>query len=434
MKEQDITILHITAHLGGGVGKALSGLLLNTPIGSRIRHITVCLETPEKNQFLDKITDAGFEVFISPDHAQLVALIEQCDIVQLEWWSHPTTISMLCSVNLPPMRLLAWCHISGLHTYIIPDKLITSAHKFIFTSPCTYKADNIIPLVPEYAELLGVVHSCGGFDGFPVPHQKIGQDVSAGYIGSLNFAKLHPQYVDFLKAVPNPEFKVSMIGDAINRDILESQCKQAGRHGLLEFCGYTADVVTELSKINTLVYLLNPAHYGTSENALLEAMAMGIVPIVLDSPAESHIVEDKKTGLIVKNPAEFADAIQWLSNNPEKRQKIGEQASASVRDRFNISRMVDGLNGYYEDIIKLGKRSISFKEVFGDNPADWFLSCQENPAIFTDDMLIMDSLSVYGYYEKTKGSVFHFKKSFPENQRLNNWASKLLKKKSTLAQ
>jgi len=49
-------------------------------------------------------------------------------------------------------------------------------------------------------------------------------------------------------------------------------------------------------------------------------------------------------------------------------------------------------------------------------------------------MQIMDSLSVHAYYEKTKGSVFHFQQSFPENQRLNNWASKLLKKKSTLAQ
>jgi hypothetical protein len=229
-----------------------------------------------------------------------------------------------------------------------------------------------------------------------------------------------------LKAVTNPGFKVRMIGDTINRDILDLQCKQAGRNGLLEFCGYTADVVSELSKINTLAYLLNPTHYGTSENALLEAMAVGIVPIVLDNPAEGHIVEDKRTGLIVKNPAEFAGAIQWLSDNPEKRQKMGEQASAFVRDRFHISKMVDGFIGYYEDIIKLAKRSILFKDVFGDNPADWFLSSQENPEVFTDGMKIMDSLSVHSYYEKTKCSVFHFQQSFPDNQRLNHWANKLI--------
>jgi len=38
-------------------------------------------------------------------------------------------------------------------------------------------------------------------------------------------------------------------------------------------------------------------------------------------------------------------------------------------------------------------------------------------------------LTVYTYYEKTKGSVFHFQQSFPENQRLNDWARMLLKQK-----
>lgn len=421
-----INVLHITAHLGLGVGKALSGLVLNTdPEKTGVSHKILCLEKPEKALFIDRILSAGYEVIVCPDAEETARQIASSDIIQLEWWNHPTTISFLCKNQLPDMRLLVWCHISGLHTSIIPDKLITSSHRFIFTSPCSYKADAVMALMPEYADRFGSVHSCGGFDGFPEPYTKADRGVSAGYIGSLNFAKLHPLYVDFLKAVPDPEFKVRMVGDTINKDILEQQSNEVGRNGMLDFCGYTQDVVSELSKLNTLVYLLNPTHYGTTENALLEAMAMGIVPIVLDNPAENNIVEHMKNGMIVRNPTEFAEAIQWLSNNPDERQNMGKRAASSVRDRFHISRMVDGFDSLYKRIIKLDKRCITFKEIFGNDPADWFLCCQEYPAVFTEGMQIKDQLAVYGYFEKTKGSVFHFQHNFPDDQRLRKWAEKM---------
>jgi len=79
------------------------------------------------------------------------------------------------------------------------------------------------------------VHSCGGFDGLTPPYRDPSAPLVAGYLGSLNFAKLHPRYVDFLAAVAIPEFSVRMIGDATNKEILERQCQQAGRRGMLEF-------------------------------------------------------------------------------------------------------------------------------------------------------------------------------------------------------
>ena len=141
-----------------------------------------------------------------------------------------------------------------------------------------------------------------------------------GYFGSLNFAKLHPHYVDFLAAVDKPGLTVRLIGDLTNRDILERQSALIGREGMFEFRGYSTDIAAELKAINVLAYLLNPEHYGTTENALLEAMAVGIVPIVLDNPAERHIIEDNRTGLIVSTPSEFSKAVYWLA----KMLKAGE--------------------------------------------------------------------------------------------------------------
>jgi L-malate glycosyltransferase len=421
-----IKVLHITAHLGGGVGKALSGLVACSASSSPdVQHTTVCLEPPEKTQFIDQIRNRNCEVFVSPDALQLKNLVEQSDIVQLEWWNHPAIIACLCREPLPPMRILVWSHVSGLYNPVIPHKLPEVAQRFLFTSPCSFEARAVQALHPDVRGKLGVVSSSGGFENLPLPSGRCGDSLSVGYFGSLNFAKLHPNYVDFLKAVKGPCFSVKLIGDVTNKVILERQCEEAGRPGMLDFHGYASDVASALSSLNVLAYLLNPEHYGTTENALLEAMAMGIVPIVLNNPAERFIVDDHNTGLIVSSPEEFAEAIEWLSLNPNERRRIGRQAAKSVRTRFSVEKMVAAFDIHYREIMSWEKQHISFTDIFGLDPADWFLSCQGEPTIFSEDgalVLDPDSFSIYGLLEQTKGTALHFHKYFQGNLRLTQWA------------
>jgi glycosyltransferase involved in cell wall biosynthesis len=422
-------VLHITAHLGGGVGKALSGLAMQASIsGSGIKHLIVCLEEPEKSQFVDRIREYGIEVIVCPSMHMLEKLMADSDIVQLEWWNHPATIKYLCSMSIPSIRLLTWCHVSGLHTPIIPRQLILASHIFLFTSRCSFEAKEVWSLIPELGDRLGVVSSNGGFQGLPEPRKRVNETISTGYFGSLNFAKLHPRYIDYLAAVKIPGFKVKIIGDLCNKDVLNQQCDAQGKGGILEFTGFVPDIASELDSINVLAYLLNPDHYGTTENALLEAMAMGIVPIVLDNPAECQIVDDHNTGLIVHTPDEFAKAIQWLSENPDERQRLGIQAAESVREKFSVEKTEATLNTYYRKILFMEKRKIAFSEIFGTDPAEWFLSCQGNKSFFAKDGCIHqdeDTTLSYGLIEKSKGTVFHFSEYFPDNLKLKSWAKNM---------
>jgi len=422
-------VLHITAHLGGGVGKALSGLVAQARIsGSGVRHCIACLEEPEKSQFVNRVRGSGGEVIVCPSMNKLEKLIRDSDIVQLEWWNHPATIKHLCSQSIPPVRLLTWSHVSGLYNPIIPKQLILASHIFLFTSQCSFENKEVMNLIPEYRDRLGVVSSSGGFSGLPENMEKANESISVGYIGSLNFAKLHPRFIDYLSAVEMPGFKVRMIGDLTNQDVLNQQCDRLDKTGMLEFRGYSTDVATELGSINVLAYLLNPEHYGTTENALIEAMAMGIVPIVLDNPAERQIVDDHNSGLIVRSPVEFAEAIQWLSNNPDGRQRLGNQAAKTIRERFSVEKMEASLNSRYQEILSMEKREIMFSEIFGHDPAEWFLSCQGNRSIFAEDGSINLSDGIprsYGLFEKSKGTAFHFSEYFPNNLKLNLWAKNL---------
>jgi glycosyltransferase involved in cell wall biosynthesis len=422
-------IVHLTAHLGGGIGKAVSDLVVNAPaIDDEIVHQVVSFEKTQKTFFSRRIEESGVEIIVQPDHDILCRLINDADIVQLEWWNHPATLKALCRQPLPPMRLIIWCHVSGLFNPIIPPTLIQTADRFLFTSPCSYDSQAVKSFQASQRDKLAVVSSCGGFNHLSRQQVDAGNGISVGYFGSLNFSKLHPDYIQFLKAATIPGLTVKMIGDVINEEELELQCQFYRCETRLEFAGYAKDPGETLSSLNVLAYLLNPEHYGTTENALLEAMAMGVVPIVLDNPAERHIVEHLQTGLVVRNAIEFNEALHWLDRNPDEHMRISETAAKSVRKRYTKENLVSSMHVHYMDVMAGEKKNTPFTTIFGKTSAQWFLSCQAHPSIFVNNKKAVHEISPYamhGLFEQNKGTVYHFSNYFPDDRQLKVWAEGL---------
>lgn len=409
-------ILHLSPHLGGGLGKVLSNLVIESiKSKSEFEHIIICLEKPEKLQFVNEIIKNNGKVIIHPSRNEFINLIEKTDIVQLNFTNNPVIFKYLCTMDIPPIRLLTWSHNNNLYNPTIPQELITESHIFLFTSPCSLEKFR------NY-ENVGAVFSSGGFKNLPVFCDQT-CELKVGYFGETIFSKLHPNCAEYINMVDIPNFKVKMIGKCSNKEILE---KQSDR---FEFVGYVTDTVSELSTINVLAYLLNPEHYGTTENTLLEAMSMGIVPIVLNNPPESYMIKDDETGFIVNSLKEFREIIKWLIENPKDRQRIGNNASQYVRENFSVEKTESEMNEYYKKCLNMEKRIIDFKLIFGETPVEWFLSCQQNKAIFkkngTVDLKVCSEYSKYMLFEKTKGSVFHFSRNFPNNRVLKLWATNL---------
>lgn len=420
-------VLHLAAHLGGGVGKAISALSESHRLDSHVQRTVVLFEEPVKTQFVDKCKENGCRVIIQPAISELERLVADSDIVQLEWWNHPATIKNLCALNVSSMRLLTWSHISGLGYFSIPARLISASCRFVFTSPCSLKSESVINNCKTLRDKLGVVHSCGGFDFLPVIDFEHQTTMSAGYIGSLNFSKLHPDFIGYISQINIRGFQVKMIGDLVNERILEDQCKDVGSPELLHFVGYIPDAVAELSNLNVLLYLLNPEHYGTTENALLESMAMGITPVVMNNECEASIVEHRETGIIVNNIAEFVSSMDWLHKNPGERIDIGKRAARKTRERFSSLKMKEGLLECYAQLMKEPKTNVNFVEVFGSDPSEWFLLNQRRRTIFTEkgQVLLESDNDLYGLLDESKGSVFQFSKYFPENKKLSLWSKHL---------
>jgi glycosyltransferase involved in cell wall biosynthesis len=422
-------VLHITPHLGGGVGKALSGLIEQVKCSpNNFIHKIVCLEKPEKSQFIEKIIDYGCKIVYCPNHNELCQEIAESDIVQIEFWNHPILLNALCSDRVPPMRLLIWYHNSGLFYPQIPLPLISLAQRFVFTSECSFLAPNIKHCSDDIRQKLTVISSGGGLENLPLASAcQPTKSLQSGYFGSLNFSKLHPEFISFLGAVKLPNFSVRLIGDETNKTQLINQCLQINRPNLLEFRGYTENIETELFQINVLIYLLNPSHYGTAENALIEAMAMGIVPIVLNNPAEQCIVQDQVTGFIVKNAEQLAEVIHNLAENPSLRFAISQRCSTQVKQKYQYEKSYRLFCENYQNLLNNAKRTVDFQSVFGCQPSDWFRVFYDRAKIFQDDgnVILPEQYSCYSLFEKTKGSVFHFSHYYPDDLLLQKWLTNL---------
>lgn len=423
-----LRVLHLTAHLGGGVGKVLSRVVEQSArAGGATRHAVVCLEAPEKTQFLAPIQAHG-ELAICPTPAELSERIATADIVQLEWWHHPAIAAWLGSGPLPTMRLLVWSHVSGLHLPALAPDFVAAPARFLFTSPCSGEAPRLAGIGHDARQRTATVFSSGGFDDLPAPPQRpVDGPLRVGYVGSLNPAKIHPDFLAFVAALDPDAGPIRLIGDPAPGAALLAAAAAGGIASRLILEGYRTDIAATLAELDVFAYLLNPHHYGTAENALLEAMAMGVVPIVFDNPAERCLVEHQRTGLIVRTPAEFAQAIAMLARDPERRATMAAAAAASVRSRFAVSRTYQQLVGHYAALMADGKRPYDFTPIVGRRPADWFRAgLGEAAARFHDDGSVdLSGQLPHALREPSKGSVFHYARSFPDDSLLAAWARNL---------
>ena len=104
-------ILHITAHLGGGAGKAIGGMIENC---EEFENTVVVLEMPEDTRWYEICETAGAKLLVSSKAADVVREIEKADVVVLNWWAHPLTVNLLTLLDNVEARYVIWAHVNGL--------------------------------------------------------------------------------------------------------------------------------------------------------------------------------------------------------------------------------------------------------------------------------------------------------------------------------
>ena len=423
-----INILHISAHLGGGVGRVLLSYLDKINSDIHFNHSIYCLDTINKNAKAELLrNDILFDECMSAKQGELLRLIALADIVVIHWWNHPLLYDFMVRYTLPQCRLVIWSHVSGNKPpQVFSKALFDYPDYFVFTTPMSYLNSEVKSYQKDQNKFK-VIWSTGGLDHVKNVRKKKHNGFNIGYIGTVDFSKMYPNFVQMCSKIDIQDVKFIVCGTG-HVELLQEQANQLGVAHKFEFTGHIDDIGKYLGQFDVFGYPLNRGHYGTCDQALAEAMGCGIVPIVFDNLMECHMVNDMSSGLVVKDEVEYIRAMIELYENISLRDSIAKKAKEEALKRFSIDVMIEEWKAIFIEIMNKRKTSKSWGGKYSGMKVKSYQIFLESIGKYADKFesnnikeiskLLHSSSS---WQSRTKGSLKHYS-SFFDDKQLKLWS------------
>jgi glycosyltransferase involved in cell wall biosynthesis len=436
-------ILHITAHLGGGVGTVVLNYLREISKKANEIHQIISLDEINKDA-RSSLNESGI-FFIEKNNCDNNAFkqaIEWSDIVLVHWWNHPMMTELLINFKFPKCRMLLWAHISGSTApNNFTKKLFYFPDILIFTTPLSYLNTIYCSLDIEIKSKVRCIWSTAGVERIEQIRLAPHEGFNVGYIGNLDYSKIHPNFIKICESIDVPDIRFTVIGPL--NETLHGDAIAAGLQDKITFTDFIPEQEKwrKLSEFDLFGYPLARHHYGTCDQALQEAMAAGVPPVVLSNPMETYMVKNGVSGLVVPDENSYISAIKSLYYDHKRRKQLSEGARIQAKEKFNLKSMIESWNSLFSESITTSKRSrewthskehpLSPHEVFLEslgNHAEIFKMTLGGGRLSISDAC--DQLQALGrqpeWSSKNKSTVHQFKKFFPHDKKLQFWSNIML--------
>ncbi len=369
-------ITHITPHIGVGIGKAITSLI----IGSQRKnpdyhHEILLLEKPLNTFFNEKCERYKIPVIVAEDKESRNEAITSSDLVQVEWWHHPLTYQFLYDLPKTPMRMMMWYHVNGCHHPYLKPETVDIPSAFVLTGE--YTCENNYWSEPQrqhVKDVCPVINSSCGFKGLDAP--KTPHDgFTVGFLGTLDYAKINPNFLDYLYSVADtPGIRFRIVGEGPELENMRAWASGKEYGYKFTFTGFVPDISAELAQFDVCAQILNTEPYDTAQLSLQENMAMGVPAIVLNQASEKYIITNDEVGVKVRNISEFREAVLSLRASKERRETIGNAARAYIREKFSCDNLIGKMHPVYASVLEKPAKVVDFKPLIGGTPGDWFVS------------------------------------------------------------
>ena len=459
------TILHVIQQLSlGGGTRTLVATATHSARFGPFRHRVVSL-LPAAPEALALARAGGVEVLDAPGTPTVLREMAAADIVQIDWWNSPEMQALL-QADLPPVRLFLWYHVCGDGPpQIITPELVRLADLNVATNPWTARELHAFrDLAPaDRAQRVAMVIPGADFDRLdglqPRPHAGF----NVGYIGTVDFVKIHRRFVPLNAAVRSPDVRFLVCGGGGALDTLRAEAQSLGVADRFDFRGFVPDIRPVLELLDAYGYPLCPDTYASGELNLQEVMLAGVPPVVFPHGGIRGLVQHEQTGLVVHTETEYRDALEYLHREPAARRALGARAQEYARQHFGAANTARELNPLYERLLALPKRARSWG-CHADLPA-WeppvsLLDLTDTPAAAPGARLFVESLgNTDGCFLTSltsqdpdellaaeaaiarcspllrspfSGGVLNYRQAFPQDGFLQLWAGLILRDQNQL--
>lgn len=142
-----------------------------------------------------------------------------------------------------------------------------------------------------------------------------------------------------------------IVGDGPLRLELENKCKQLMLTDTVHFLGWVPNAANNL--LPFLDIFCQSSLWEANSIVLLEAMAVGLPIVTTDVGDSRYIIEEGRSGRIVRprDPVAMADALAALVDQKELCLQVGRNAKQDFMDNFIIDKMIARYQEVYERLM-----------------------------------------------------------------------------------
>ncbi len=437
-------IIHLAPHFGGGVGTVLRALVSASTSEGHFNHSLLCLD--RLNPLMARwATDQRIKAQgnLWHDLRKLKDSLAHADVVHLHWWHHPLLNALMSRTDLPAFRCLLWSHVNGHYApQNFPPGLAAYPDIMVLSTPWSLQAPALThERIHNHNLRVQVIQSSAGASPVaPIRQKNEKRRFLIGYVGTVAYEKMHRDFLRLCAAANLPTTNFIVCGGP-DHEQLRREAVSRGLAAIFDIRGPISDVSAVLSSIDVFGYPLTPQHYGTGEQVLLEAMAAGVAPVVLDNGCERYVVEDGKTGIVCATAGEYVQALRLLHGNRVLLHRLSLNAQESAPCRYPLHAMVSAWHQLYNESLEMvssrhwlpmaavvpdvqadGPVSLLLNALTGTTAADFFLD------VLLDEGEIraahLNNLPS-ACFSATRGSPFHYHYFFPEDAQLAALCAKL---------
>jgi glycosyltransferase involved in cell wall biosynthesis len=351
MGESGMKILHIATHMGDGAGKAISGLSIQGSRDGTHRHSIMLLDTPKKVNHIKRCLRAGLAVSDYDAGAMAGA-----DIVVLNWWGGSAMERFIEAFPDTPCRIVVWSHINGLFRPL-PARLVRNCAYLFATSPATLENTDFC----EHSEL---VYGMGDFRPEDSPCKddytlKDGAFV-IGCLGMPSWKRLPGDFFDYarraIQLIPNCRFV--MAGEL--SDDFKCALSASGMADYFTCLGWINDVDRLLTTFDIFSHLTGEETSVTTENSVLEALAVGLPVVASRKPIGKYLLSDGTSGFLTDSPEHYGEILLRLYSDESLRAKIGKAGRAHAIRTFRPDDNLNRFNTACEVVLQKPKTTHNF--------------------------------------------------------------------------
>lgn len=432
-----VHIVHIIPRwIGGGPERSILAHAYEAAVAGRpVRSTVLVLDPPVTPSMLIAARRLGIEVLTRFDDDDVTTLVEQCDLVHVHFWNHPSLFELLRRLRFPSTRLVITSHVLGTTPpQMLPADIGAIADALILTAEGSRQSAGA--QVASRVEILPAIIDRRRLEPpVPVPPRDPRRPV-VGYLGSLATTKLHPHLVELCSAVTHPTARFVIRGSGADPAALVSRFAMTHLAERVEVGGSVEDIATLLHGFDVFGYPLLPDTYATSDRALQEAMWVGVAPVVLAGSGPASLVSNGVTGLVV-GEAEYPAAIDHLLADEGARATLGAAARNWARTTLDPAVGNARLFDLYDDLLAQPRRdrapipgrddfpAVGFVRSLGgpdDDAARHFaVSCGLRVGdVVAADRAIAGSSPVLAGGE---GGIVHYRNTYPDDAHLRWWSA-----------